>query len=93
MIAIDLCHPHYQILNLSEVNNKDCKKCMKRKTIKLKCDFVEFKNNRLTYKCKECGRRCYVNELIKKFSSIYQFGGGNLNNFVLLLRKGVYPYE
>ena len=28
-----------------------------------------------------------------KFPSIYQFCNGNLNKFVLLLRKGVYPYE
>ena len=33
------------------------------------------------------------NQLIKKFSSIYQFCNGDLNKFVLLLRKGVYPYE
>ena len=28
-----------------------------------------------------------------KFPSIYQFCNGNLNKFVLLLRKSVYPYE
>ena len=31
--------------------------------------------------------------LIKKFSSIYQFRNGDLNKFILLLTKGVYPYE
>ena len=30
---------------------------------------------------------------IRKFSSIYQFCNGDLNKFILLLRKGVYPYE
>ena len=72
--------------NLSEVNNKDCKKCMKRENIKSKCDLIEFKNNRLTYKCKECGRRCSksINGLIKEFSSMYQFCGRDLYNFVLL---------
>ena len=34
-----------------------------------------------------------INELIEKFPGIYQFCNGNLNKFVLLLRKGVYPYE
>ena len=34
-----------------------------------------------------------INELIEKFPSIYQFCNGDLNKFVLLLRKGVYPYE
>ena len=31
--------------------------------------------------------------LIKKFPSIYKFRSGDLNKFVLLLRKCVYPYE
>ena len=31
--------------------------------------------------------------LIKKFSCMYQFCKGDLNKFVLLLRKGVYPHE
>ena len=34
-----------------------------------------------------------INELIEKFPRIYQFCNGDLNKFVLLLRKGVYPYE
>ena len=32
-------------------------------------------------------------KLIESFPSIYQFSNGDLNEFVLLLRKGVYPYE
>ena len=34
-----------------------------------------------------------VNELIKKFPNIDQFCNGDINKFVLLLRKGVYSYE
>ena len=34
-----------------------------------------------------------IEVLIRKFPSIYQYCNGNLNEFVLLLRKGVYPYE
>ena len=34
-----------------------------------------------------------IEGLIKKFSSIYQFCNGDLNKFILLLQKGVYPYE
>ena len=44
-------------------------------------------NNR----CKECEK--IIDGLIKKFSSIYQFCNGDLNKFILLLRKGIYPYE
>ena len=51
-------------------------------------------------KCKSCtenNRReaCkkIIKGLIKKFPGIYQLCNDNLNKFVLLLRKGVYPYE
>ena len=76
--------------NLSEINKKECPKCMERK-----CEFIGFKNYRLHYKCKECGKRCTksTNGLVKKFPYIYKFCNGDLNKFVLLLRKGVYPYE
>ena len=44
-------------------------------------------NNR----CEECKK--LIKGLIKKLPSIYQFCSGDLNKFVLLVRKGVYPYE
>ena len=31
--------------------------------------------------------------LIKKFPNMYQFCDGDINKFVLLPTKGVYPYE
>ena len=34
-----------------------------------------------------------INGLIKKFSNTYGFSNRDINEFVLLLRKGVYPYE
>ena len=81
--------------NLSEINNKDCKKCMERKKIRSECGFIGLKDNRLNYKCKECNETSAksVNDLIEKFPRTYKFCNGNLNKFVLLLRKGVYPYE
>ena len=81
--------------NLSEINNKDCKTCIERKNIKSECEFIGLKNNRLNYRCKECNGTSTksINELIEKFPWMYQFCNGNLNKFVLLLRKGVYPYE
>ena len=83
--------------NLSEINKKEFKAFME-KNIQSECDFIEFKNNRLTYRnyrCKKCRKRCFMslNRLIKKVPSVYQFCNGDLNKFVLLLRKGVYPYE
>ena len=34
-----------------------------------------------------------IKELIRKFPSVYIFCNDDLNKFVLLLRKGVYPYK
>ena len=34
-----------------------------------------------------------VNGLIKKFTNMHQFCNGEINKFILLLRKGVYPDE
>ena len=68
---------------------------MERKNIKLECEFIGFKNNRLNYRCKECKGTSTksINGLIEKFPRMYQFCNGDLNQFVLLLRKGVYPYK
>ena len=81
--------------NLSEINKKECPKCMGKKQIKSECDYTGFRYNRLNYKCKECGNICHksINGLIKKFPRIYKFCNGDINKFVLLLRKGVYPYK
>ena len=82
--------------NLSEIDdNKDCKICIERKNIKSESEFIGFKNNRLNYRCKECNGTSTksVNDLIKKFPRMYKFCNGDLNKFVSLLRKGVYPYE
>ena len=81
--------------NSSEINNKDCKKCMEIENIRSECEFIRLKGNRLHYKCKECNETSAksVNDLIEKFPRMYQLCNGDLNKFVLLLRKGVYPYE
>ena len=68
---------------------------MDRKKIRSECESIGFKDNRLNYKCKECIETSTksVNDLIEKFPTMYKFCNGNLNKFVLLLRKDVYPYE
>ena len=78
--------------NLSEGmhNNKcvDCKSCL---------DYVRrAKNEKLILKCFNCEqyyRKNFNKELIKRFASKYEFCNKDLNKFILLLRKGVYPYE
>ena len=59
---------------------------MSRNFISIECKSCTENNT-----CEEC--RNLIEVLIKKFPSIYQFCNGDLNKFVLLLRKGVYPYE
>ena len=95
MIAIDLCKSSLSNLvdNLSGVYDKEWIKCRERKKIKLNCEFVRFKNDRLNYKCKECKKSCTKTLNDKNFPTLYKFCNGDLNKFVLLLRKGIYPYE
>ena len=63
--------------------------------LNLQCDFIGFENNKLNYECKEHKKRWLkpINGLTKKFLSIYQVCNGDINKFVLLLRKSIYPYE
>ena len=58
-------------------------------------NLFSLKDNRLKYKCKECNgiSTKSINGLIKKLPRTYKFCDGNLNKFVLLLRKGLYSYE
>ena len=65
-------------------NSIECKSCIEKIKINSECCFVGLKNKRLIYKCKECKEEWEkpINELIKKFSSIYQFCDGDLNRFV-----------
>ena len=50
-------------------------------------------HNNKRYNCKQRYRKKFIKELIKRFASTYKFCNNDLNKFVLLLRKGVYPYE
>ena len=77
--------------NLSEGihNNKcaDCESCL---------DYIKTKNEKLILKCFNCEqyyRKTFNKELIKRFKSTYEFCNKDLKKFILLLRKGVYPYE
>ena len=52
---------------------------------------IECKSCTENNRCEQCKK--LIEGLIKNFPSVYQFCNGNLNKFVLLLRKGVFPYE
>ena len=64
-------------------NSIECKSCIEKIKFSSEWCFVGLKNNRIRP----------ISQLIEKFPSIYQFCNSNLKKFVLLLRKGVYPYE
>ena len=54
------------------------------------------KDDILIFRCLKCKKNCEINfdkELINNFSGVYYFCKGDINKFVLLLRKGDYPYE
>ena len=71
-------------------NNKclDCNSCL---------DYVRItKNEKLLLKCFNCDiyhKKKFNKELIKKFKNMYSFCNNDINKFILLLRKGVYPNE
>ena len=44
--------------NLSEITRKNAKLLWK-KTINSECEFFKFKNNRLNYKCRKRGKKCF----------------------------------
>ena len=65
------------------------------KTVNTECEFKRVKNNKITFNCKKCKKEQLKprNRLIIKFSNTYEFCSGEVNKFILLLRKGVYPFE
>ena len=67
--------------NLTELNK--CKKYKKE------C------NKYVKYSCDKCKKVSYkpISDLIKRCSDVYSICNGDLDKFLLLLRKGVYPYE
>ena len=78
--------------NLSErIHNNKCVDC------KSNLDYVRItKNEKLLLKCVNCDsyyKKKFNKDLIKKFKNTYSFCNSDLNKFILLLRKGAYPYE
>ena len=77
--------------NLSEGLHSD--KCA---DFKYCLEYMVFNDDQLIFRCFECEKnykKDFNKELIKRFANIYQFCNEDINKFILLLRKGVYPYE
>ena len=45
------------------------------------------------FECKKNDKEDFNNDFIKRFANIYEFCNEEFNKFILLLRKGVYPYK
>ena len=77
--------------NLSEgIHNNEFSDCESN------LDYIKIKNEKLFLKCFNCSsyyKKKFNKDLIQKFKNTYSFGNNDLNKFILLLRKGVYPYE
>ena len=77
--------------NLFEKLHSDkCRDC------KFELYYMSFEDNQLIFQCFECKRnymKDFNKESIKRFVNTYEFCNGDINKFILLLRKGVYPYE
>ena len=87
--------------NLSEGLHSDkcieCKSCLDYISV----NGIAFKDNQqgctqLIFSCfehKKNYKKDFNKKLIKRFKNIYELYNKDINKFILLLRKGVYPYE
>ena len=83
------------INNLSEIYSEEYRRCKERKKIKSVCNLIGLKNNELHYKSNNYKKRWLtpISGFIKKFPNTYKFCNNDINKFILLIKKGVYPYE
>ena len=72
---------------IHKIKCKDCNCFLEHETVK---------ENSIKHKCLSCSKN-YSNkideELKKRFKNTFTFSNNKINKFILLLRKGVYPYE
>ena len=57
---------------------------------------MHFKDDHLIFRCFECKKnyqKDFDKYLINRFANTYRFCNEDINKFILLLRKGVYPYD
>ena len=75
---------------MEDIHNDKCTKC------KSNLCYMKVMDKKLIFKCFDCKnnyKKEINKELMERFSNTYEFCDKDLNKFVMLLRKGVYPYE
>ena len=77
--------------NLTDnIHNDKCIKC------KSNLCFVRAIKEKFIFKCTDCEKESekeFNKELIERFANTYKFCDNDLDKFIMLLRKGVHPYE
>ena len=77
--------------------DKKCETCgIKYKHSDCFLKYTFFKDDLMEYKCSYCNKsyqRNFDKKLKERFFNTYKFSDHDNNKFILLLRKGVYPYE
>ena len=77
--------------------DKKCESCRtKYKDCKCFLEYTNFKNDLIEYKylcCNKSFQHKFDEKLKEWFFNGYRFSNHDNNKFILLLRKGVYPYE
>ena len=78
--------------NLSEgIHNNKCSDCESN------LDYIKIKKNEKllmkSFNCNTYYKKKFNKDLMKKLKNTCSFCNNDLNKFILLLRKGVYPYE
>ena len=59
-------------------------------------DYMITKDVQLIFRCFECKKnyqKDFNKDLINRFANTYEFCNKDINRFILLLRKGIYPCE
>ena len=70
-----------------DVKCANCSSCL---------EHISTKNSKLLFECFDCKKRYtrkFSKKLTKKFKNTYRFCNEDIDKFMFLLRKGVYPYE
>ena len=93
MIALDLSHPNYQ--NMLIIYLKFIAKDVEIKTANIRIGLKDLKITNFLIDVVSVRKKQLnpINELIKKIPNTYKIYNNGINKFILLLRKGVYPYQ
>ena len=86
-VAADKLNFNEEIKNTFSYECEDCNN---------KLDYLRFKDTNMLFKCFQCNSRYkkqFEHDLTNKLKNTSEFCNKDISKFILLLRKGIYPYE